>query len=219
LTIYINISTFGSLNYLSGVTKVKTLTKIKHNQNVRMDNAFLAIRKFAKEHGYCPTRQELANAMSLGLGSIDKTLINMKRDPAYQKMVLFDKTNGQMYLADDSYKQQTSINTKKALYRLKAQGVQLGSRDIKKLTESAVKDHTMRRIEFAMKMKPMIEQYNSMGFISLTSLAKILNEDGHETRYKKKWYPSNVSSLLKSIAELSPQPRTECNLEELESKK
>ena len=194
---------------------MKTLTKIKHKQKVRMDNAFLAIRKFAKEHGYCPTRQGLANAMSLSLGSIDKTLINMKRDPTYQKMVLFDKTNGQMYLADDSYKQQTSINTKKALYQLKAQGVQLGSRDIKKLTESAVKDHTMRRIEFAMKMKPMIERYNSMGFISLASLAKILNEDGHETRYKKKWYPSNVSSLLKSIAELSPQPRTECNLEEL----
>lgn len=105
----------------------------------------------------------------------------------------------------NEHRAEVSRNTKYALAKLKRKGVKLGSKDIDKLTEHAIKSHTDKRLEFAVKMRPVVSEIQQYGATTLTEIAKALNNRGIKTRYKShrsSWHASTVSNLLKSIKEL-----------------
>jgi DNA invertase Pin-like site-specific DNA recombinase len=105
----------------------------------------------------------------------------------------------------NEHRAEVSRNTKYALAKLKRKGVKLGSKDIDKLTEHAVKSHTDKRLEFAVKMRPVVEEIQQYGATTLSEIAKALNMREIETRYnpeKSSWHASTVSNLLKSIEEI-----------------
>lgn len=106
----------------------------------------------------------------------------------------------------NEHREEVSRHTKQALAKLKEKGIKLGSKDIKELTKHAVKSHTDKRLEFAVKMRPVVEEIQQHGATSLTQIAKALNMREVKTRYKShksSWHASSVSNLLKSIKEIS----------------
>lgn len=91
-----------------------------------------------------------------------------------------------------------SKRTKDALSAAKARGVVIGAygRDV------LSKRNKAEAIEFAMRMRPIIEQIQSKGITSSRAIAKELNRKNIPTAKGGRWHKTTVHTLLKRISEL-----------------
>lgn len=95
-----------------------------------------------------------------------------------------------------------SENTKKAMAKLKAEGVRLGSPNIEKATRQATIAHTIQANEFAVSMRPVINEIKQHGARTFKDIAIALNKRGIKSRYGRSWHPSSVRNLVIKLGEL-----------------
>tara|TARA_B100001750_G_C15445451_1_gene565949 strand:- start:159 stop:410 length:252 start_codon:yes stop_codon:yes gene_type:complete len=76
----------------------KYVGKVAYNRQKNMTETYEAIKAFAAENGHTPTRVQLANHMSIGLGAVDKRLQHLF---AHCDLVDKDEKNGQIVLYND----------------------------------------------------------------------------------------------------------------------
>lgn len=99
-------------------------------------------------------------------------------------------------------RKRVSINTKKAMAKLKAEGVRLGSPNIEKATRQATIAHTIQANEFAVSMRPVINEIKQHGARTFKDIAIALNKRGIKSRYGRSWHPSSVRNLVIKLGEL-----------------
>ena len=100
------------------------------------------------------------------------------------------------------HRQKVSVNTKKAMAKLKKQGIKFGSPKLAEATKKASLDHTRRANEFAVSMRPVVKKIQKGGAETYQDIANNLNNQGFKSRYGRTWHPSNVRNLVLKIAEL-----------------
>lgn len=94
-------------------------------------------------------------------------------------------------------REQISIRTKLALQAAKRRGVLLGVNGRLVLS----KENKRKAVEFALKLKPIVERLQQQGFTSVRTLTKALNKRRIRTATGGKWYISTVHKLLQRIKE------------------
>ena len=100
-------------------------------------------------------------------------------------------------------RKRVSINTKKAMAKLKAEGVRLGSPNIEKATRQATIAHTIQANEFAVSMRPVINEIKQHGARTFKDIAIALNKRGIKSRYGRSWHPSSVRNLTIKLGDLT----------------
>lgn len=90
-----------------------------------------------------------------------------------------------------------SIRTTAALKVAKERGVELGSYGKHVLS----KENKLKAIEFALRLKPVIDGLNLQGITSIRKITKELNRRRIRTSSGGKWYASTVHTLLKRLKE------------------
>lgn len=90
-----------------------------------------------------------------------------------------------------------STRTKSALQAAKARGVKLGNHV--NLQEAQAKGHasiSLKADEFAMSVKPIIDEITDAGIKSLCGIARALNARGIPTARGGRWYATSVCNVL-----------------------
>lgn len=124
-----------------------------------------------------------------------------------------ETTVGIMAVLAEDERKRISRRTKEALAvakrRLEAEGRRLGNpngaealRRAGKGNAAAIEAISVATREYAMRMKPVIQELNAMGVVSLRDLSRALTKRHIQTRRGGKWHPSTVSGLIKHIAAL-----------------
>lgn len=90
---------------------------------------------------------------------------------------------------------QISERTTAALKAAKTKGVELGYNGRYVLS----KQNSIKAKEFALKMKPKIEDLNEKGFVTVREIAEELNRQQVPTYRNNRWHPSTVHQLIKRI--------------------
>ena len=100
------------------------------------------------------------------------------------------------------HRQKVSINTKKAMAKLKKQGVKFGNPKLAEATKKASEDHTRRANAFAVSMRPVVKKIQKSGAETYQDIANDLNSRGIKSRYGRTWHPSNVRNLVLKIDQI-----------------
>lgn len=89
-----------------------------------------------------------------------------------------------------------SKRTKEALAQAKARGVKLGAKDQKALSRAGAGALKASALEFAEKLRPIVEGLSAQGICGPSALSEALNARGVASRTGGRWYPSTVSKVL-----------------------
>ena len=93
-----------------------------------------------------------------------------------------------------------SARTKAALAAAKARGVELGGYRISTVSEAArIRSAQVRRkaaTDLARLVLPVIEEFRTLGIVSLRAVARALNDRGVRTRRGGAWDASGVKRVL-----------------------
>ena len=105
-------------------------------------------------------------------------------------------TCGILALVAQRERELISERTKAALKIAKARGVRLGCPAPEKHVSLMNEGAKRARVEFASKIRPIIEEIKRTGISTLQGIADCLNRRGIQSRTGKIWHPSNVRNVL-----------------------
>ena len=113
---------------------------------------------------------------------------------------------GIMALIAQHEREAISKRTKEALQAAKARGVKLGNpngaaplRRAAKGNVAAVKSRIANTNDYAENLRPVIEQLLKEGIVSLSGIARALEERGMMTPHGGRWYATSVRNLMKRL--------------------
>jgi len=87
--------------------------------------------------------------------------------------------------------------TRLGLAAAKAKGVKLGTPNPQKAVAAMISANKAAKMEFAVKVLPIIAEIKSAGVSTLKGICECLNRRGISTRNGKTWYPATVRNVLK----------------------
>jgi DNA invertase Pin-like site-specific DNA recombinase len=109
-------------------------------------------------------------------------------------------TVGIMALVAEEERRMISARTKAALAAAKARGVKLGGYRVSTVSDAArIRSAQMRRTaadDLGRLVRPVIEEFRTLGIVSLRAIARALNDRGIRTRTGGAWDASGVKRVL-----------------------
>ena len=104
-------------------------------------------------------------------------------------------TVGILALVAQRERELISERTRLGLAAAKTKGVKLGTPNPQKAVAAMVTANRTAKLEFTIKVLPVIEEIRSAGVKTLQGIADCLNRRGIPTRSGKTWYPSSVRNI------------------------
>jgi len=87
--------------------------------------------------------------------------------------------------------------TRLGLAAAKSKGVRLGNPNPERAVAAMISANKAAKVEFAVKVLPVIEEIRSAGVKTLQGICDCLNRRGISTRNGKNWYPATIRNILK----------------------
>lgn len=155
--------------------------------------------------------QAIARCRELGATLVVAKLDRLSRDAAF--LLALQSTGLELLVADsptmgaleygikavfaEQERRQISERTTAALAAAKARGVQLGSRDIRKVSAAGVAARQEQAQAHAAMIMPVIEAIQDLGVTSLRGIARELEQrKGAPTMRGGKWSPQQVKNVM-----------------------
>lgn len=91
-----------------------------------------------------------------------------------------------------------SVRTKAALQAAKVRGVRLGNPNPLPASHLATKAVKKQAAQFRAAISPVIQDLHRQG-LSLSAIARILNERNVVTIYRRSWYPTTIRNILNQV--------------------
>ncbi|KQP53676.1 recombinase family protein [Methylobacterium sp. Leaf108] len=107
-----------------------------------------------------------------------------------------------------------SENTRRALQKLKEQGVRLGNpTNLEEAQRKGVESNKARANQLTRELAPVIQELRQGGKKTAQAIAEGLNQQGHRTPRGELWKGTNVRRLIKQVDELAITQRATAEAE------